>query len=110
MDIAAVCAALLLVPAAVIGLVAGVCLFGHGYQPRQRPGRRGIVPPPPPAHGRRPWAIVLLAALVVAGCPGRFLLHYPLSFLPGVVHRALTDPGYLWGAVKGIVARPVVLL
>jgi hypothetical protein len=48
-------------------------------------------------------------ALLLAGCPGRFLLHWPLSILPARLHRALTDPGYAWSAVKRVVSRPVVL-
>jgi len=51
MGITAVFVGLLFVPTAVIGLVAGVFIFGHGYQPQKRMGRRGIVPPPPPARG-----------------------------------------------------------
>jgi len=58
----------LFVPAAVVGLLAGVSLFGHSYQPRKRSGRRGIVPPPPPAPQSRLWVIVFLAALLAAGC------------------------------------------
>ena len=68
MGITAIFVGLLFVPTAVIGLVAGAAIIGHSYQPRKRSGRRGIVPPPPPAPRSRLWVIVFLATLLAAGC------------------------------------------
>jgi hypothetical protein len=89
MGITAIFVGLLFVPTAVIGLLAGVAIFGHSYQPRKRQGRRGIVPPPPPARGRHLWAIVPLAAfMAMAGCQGP---QRPFGLPPGQEDRPLAS-------------------
>jgi hypothetical protein len=41
--------------------------------------------------------------------PSLFFLHLPLSFLPAMLHRVLTDRKFGWDAVRYIVARPIQL-
>jgi hypothetical protein len=48
-------------------------------------------------------------ALLIAGAPGRYLLHLPLSLLPAGLHRFLTDKAVFKAALTRVFIRPFKL-